>query len=30
MFGVLLLVAFGLRKALGLHAVTEGKPIEVG
>jgi zinc/manganese transport system permease protein len=29
MFGVLLLIAFGLRKALGLHAVTEGEPMEV-
>jgi zinc/manganese transport system permease protein len=29
MFGVLLLVAFGLRKALGMHAVTESKPMEI-
>ncbi len=29
MFGILLLVAFGLRKALGLHPVTEGEAVEV-
>jgi ABC-type Mn2+/Zn2+ transport system permease subunit len=30
MFGVLLLIAFGVQKALGMHAaVTEGQPVEV-
>jgi hypothetical protein len=30
MFGVLLLIAFGVRKALGMHtAVTESEAVEV-
>jgi ABC-type Mn2+/Zn2+ transport system permease subunit len=29
MFGVLLLIAFGVRKALGLHAVAEREAVEM-